>query len=386
MSALFTTMKLGPIELRNRIVRAAAFEGACPDGLPSQQLTDHHCAMAIGGVGMTTVAYAAVSEDGRTFSHQMWMREAIVAPLRELTGAVHKHGAAVSLQLGHAGCMADGKVTRQPVIAPSRVFNLYGLVMPRAMSEQDIAELVQAFVRSARMAREAGFDAVEIQAGHGYLISQFLSPFSNRRRDGYGGSPDKRGRLLSEVLRAVRDEVGKHLAIVVKMNLCDGFDGGLELPEAIEHARTAEREGADALVLSGGFASKTPMYIMRGDTPLKEMMAGERSVLKKVGLKLFGNWAIDSFPYTEAYFLDMAREVRAAVSLPLALVGGLRSRPTIDRVLDEGFELVAMARALIREPSFAERLRQSPTAESLCEPCNLCMATMYHGLQVCPEA
>ncbi|MBW2453684.1 MAG: NADH:flavin oxidoreductase [Deltaproteobacteria bacterium] len=384
MSKLFTPGKLGPLELRNRTIRSAAFEGMCPEGRPSEALVAHHRAMAAGGVGMTTVAYAAVSPDGRTFAHQMWMRPEIEDDLRRLTDAVHGEGGAAAIQMGHAGFMADRAVTGSAVLAPSRVINLYGLALPRAMTETDIEDLVAAFGRATTLARDAGFDAVEVQAGHGYLISQFLSPYTNRRKDRWGGNLEGRARLMGEVLRAVKAAAGPELAVIMKMNLRDGFDGGLEVEEAVEIARLAEREGVDGLVLSGGFSNRTPFYIMRGDVPLDDLIQGERNLLKKVGMMLFGKMVVRTYPFTDAYFLDLAEKLVGQVDVPLILVGGLKSRAVIDQVLDAGFDFVAMARALICEPDFVVRLAGVEPAVSRCEPCNRCVASMYHGEQRCP--
>ena len=380
MSQLFEPIDLGPLKLRNRVVKAAAFEGMCPGGRPSAALVEHHRAVAAGGVAMCTVAYASVSPTGRTFAHQMWLHGDIEAELRALTDAIHAEGAAASIQLGHAGCMADSRLGR--VIAPSRVPNLYGLTLPRPMTEHDIDELVSQFGAATAVAKACGFDAVEIQAGHGYLISQFLSPHTNRRRDTFGGSLENRARVLVEVLRAVRKQAAG-MAVTVKMNLRDGFRGGLELDEALEVARIAEREGVDALQLSGGFASKAPWYIMRGEVPWPEIMQGESRPLRKLGIGLFGRWMVTSMPLREAYFFGMAREVRRSVKLPLMLVGGLRTRATIDRVLAAGLDLVAMARPFIRDPAFMQQLKRKEAA-SECVPCNRCVASMYHGEQRCP--
>ncbi len=263
-SPLFTPLQLGPVELRNRTVRAAAFEGMCPDGLPSPSLLSYHRSVAEGGVGMTTVAYASVTRTGRTFAHQLYICADAVPALRELTDAVHREGAAASIQLGHCGNLADKDVNGCRSISASAKFTLFGLARPRAMTEDDIDELVQAFAQAVRLAAEAGFDAVEIQAGHGYLLSQFISPFTNSRDDQWGGSLENRARLACRVVSAVREAAAGKLAVVVKTNLRDGFAGGMELDEGVEVARMLEQAGADALVLSGGFVTKTPMYILRG--------------------------------------------------------------------------------------------------------------------------
>ena len=382
---LFTPVKLGPLELRNRTIRAAAFEGMCPDGLPSESLLRYHRSVAAGGVGMTTVAYASVTPTGRTFSHQLHMHDAAQPGLRRLTDAVHAEGAAASIQLGHCGNMADTKVNGQRPMAPSARLNLFGLALPRAMTAVDIEQLVQDFGRAVRLAREAGFDAVELQAGHGYLISQFLSPFTNRRKDQWGGSPQNRARLLLDVLEAAQREAAGRVAVVVKMNLCDGFSAGQDQEEGVEVARLLDRYGADALVLSGGFVSKCPMYILRGEVPLKELTAAQPELVRRMGLVLFGRLVVKAFPFEEAYFRHDALRVRQAVELPLIMVGGLRSLESMERALAEGFDALALGRPLIREPGFVARLQAGDTRPSLCEPCNKCMATMYYGEATCPE-
>ena len=384
-SPVFSPLKLGPLELRNRTIRAAAFEGMCPNGRPSPSLLRYHHSVAQGGVGLTTVAYASVNATGRTFSHQLVICADVVPALRELTDAVHREGAAASIQLGHCGNMADASVNGCRSVSASAVFTLFGLARPRAMTEGDIDALVQDFVDSVRLAAEAGFDAVEIQAGHGYLLSQFISPFTNRRTDHWGGSLQNRARLACRVVSAAREAAAGKLAVLVKTNLRDGFAGGMELAEGVEVARLLEQAGADALVLSGGFVSKTPMYVLRGEIPLKEMVAAQTALSRKLGLVLFGRLVVKPFPFSEAYFLDDALEVREAVKLPLVLVGGLKTLPTMEDVLGRGFEGLGMARALIREPDFVNRLKDGTSRESPCEPCNKCMASMYYAEATCPD-
>jgi 2,4-dienoyl-CoA reductase-like NADH-dependent reductase (Old Yellow Enzyme family) len=375
-SQVFTEGRIGPIKLRNRVIRAAAFENMCPGGAPGEELLGYHRSVAAGGVGMTTVAYATVSKDGLTYPNQIDMqRDDIVPGLKKLTDAVHSEGAAASIQIGHAGYFAEKKVIGRKPLGVSRVFCTYGLTYPRVMDEYDFAALTQTFVQAALRARETGFDAVEVQAGHGYLLSQFLSPYTNRRKDRYGGSLENRLRIPNEVLRRVREAVPQ-MALVVKTNLRDGFRGGLELDEAVEVAKSFENAGADALVLSGGFVSKTPMYIMRGEVPYKEFRRGQEGLAAKLGLVLMGRLLIKKYPFEEAYFINDARRVRQAVKLPLVLVGGLRRLETMQTAVGEGFEVVALARPLIMEPDLVRRMEKGEAAASACEPCNKCVGEM----------
>jgi len=381
---LFEPASLGPIKIRNRTIRSAAFEGMCPNGKPSDILIEYHTRLARGGIGMTTVAYASVTRDGLAFEHQLWMRKEIIPLLKDLTESVHREGAAVSVQLGHCGNMADSTVTGTKVLAPSRVFNLFGLTLPEAMNDAKIEGIADAFRESALIAKESGFDAVEIQAGHGYLISQFLSPYTNRRKDKWGGNLNNRARFLLLVVDKVKADIGNSLALVVKMNLHDGFEGGMEIEDALEIAKMLEEHGVDGLVLSGGFVSKCPMYIMRGETPLKEFISGSQSLIQKIGLALFGKFFVKSYPFSEAYFLEDAMKVRRVVKIPLVLVGGMRSLKKMEEVLESGIDFIGMARPLIIEPDFVNLLRTGKSVMSRCEPCNKCVASMYHGKVLCP--
>jgi 2,4-dienoyl-CoA reductase-like NADH-dependent reductase (Old Yellow Enzyme family) len=309
----------------------------------------------------------------------MWMRPEIVPALRRLTDAVHGEGAAASLQLGHCGYFADTRVIGGRPIGASRVFNTYGLSFPRPMTEADMERVVGDFAAAARLAREAGFDAVELHFGHGYLVSQFLSPFTNRRRDRWGGSLENRQRLALEVTRAVRAAVGPSFAILAKLNLSDGFAGGLELDESIETARALENEGLDGLVMSCGFVSRAPLYMLRGEVPFKQMAAVQKQWFARVGLYLFGKLLVQRHPYQEAFLLDEARRMRAAVRLPLMLLGGIKSRAGLERARAEGFELVGMARALLHDAALPRRLATGETDQSGCVPCNECIAEMDRG-------
>lgn len=362
-------------------MRAAAFEGMCPDHLPSRELVDYHVAVARGGVGMTTVAYAAIERSGLSFAHQLWLREEATRPLRDLTDAVHAEGAKVSLQIGHCGNMAKPSVAGGRPLAPSSLPNLYGPTWPRAMDRREIERVAKSFGTAVSLARDAGFDAVEVHAGHGYLLSQFLSPGTNRRTDEFGGSLDNRLRFLrmalSEARRAARDD----MAVIVKTNLRDGYRGGMELDEGVRVAKALEELGAHALVLSGGFVSRAPMYILRGAMPMRVMRRGMPWWMR-AGVAMVGERLVPEVPYREGYFLEDAAAVRGEVKVPLVYVGGAVSRAGIDSILGRGFEAVAMARALLREPDFVNRLA-AEDASSPCDHCNYCSARIYSTTMAC---
>lgn len=376
-SKLFTPVKLGPLTLRNRTIRSAAFESMCPGNKPSEQLLDYHRSVAAGGVGMTTVAYAAVTRSGLSFDRQLWMRPEIVSGLRRLTDAVHAEGAAASIQLGHCGNMSHKSICGCLPVGASSGFNLYSPTFVRGLRADELPEMARAYGRAVCLARESGFDAVEIHAGHGYLISQFLSPATNHRKDIFGGSLENRMRFMDMVMDEVMTAAGNDMAVLVKMNMRDGFRGGMELEESLQVARRLQQLGAHALVLSGGFVSKAPMYVMRGEMPIRSMTHYMTCWWLKYGVRLVGKWMIPSVPFREAYFLDDALKFRKALDMPLVYVGGLVTRQKIDEVLNDGFEAVQMGRALLNEPRFVNRMLMEENARCSCKHSNYCIARMY---------
>lgn len=376
-SLLFTPVTLGPLTLRNRSIRSAAFESMCPGNVPSPQLLAYHRSVAAGGVGMTTVAYAAVTRSGLSFDRQLWMRPEIVPGLRELTDAVHAEGAAASIQLGHCGNMSHKSICGCLPVGASSGFNLYSPTFVRGLRADELPEMAKAYGRSVCLAREAGFDAVEIHAGHGYLISQFLSPSTNHRKDEFGGTLANRMRFMEMVMEEVMTAAGNDMAVLVKMNMRDGFRGGMELDESLQVARKLQELGAHALVLSGGFVSKAPMYVMRGEMPIRTMTYYMTCWWLKYGVRLVGKYMIPSVPFREAYFLEDALKFREALDIPLVYVGGLVSRQKIEEVLNHGFEAVQMGRALLNEPDFVNRMRREENARCNCRHSNYCIARMY---------
>lgn len=376
-SLLFTPVTLGPLTLRNRSIRSAAFESMCPGNVPSPQLLDYHRSVAAGGVGMTTVAYAAVTRSGLSFDRQLWMRPEIVLGLREVTDAVHAEGAAASIQLGHCGNMSHKSICGCLPVGASSGFNLYSPTFVRGLRADELPEMAKAYGRSVCLAREAGFDAVEIHAGHGYLISQFLSPSTNHRKDEFGGTLANRMRFMEMVMEEVMKAAGNDMAVLVKMNMRDGFRGGMELDESLQVARKLQELGAHALVLSGGFVSKAPMYVMRGEMPIRTMTYYMTCWWLKYGVRLVGKYMIPSVPFREAYFLEDALKFREALDIPLVYVGGLVSRQKIEEVLNHGFEAVQMGRALLNEPDFVNRMRREENARCNCRHSNYCIARMY---------
>ena len=382
----FAPASLGPVSLRNRFVKAATFEGMAVDNQVSDRLIEFHRVLAAGGVGMTTLAYTAVSDDGRGAPAEIVVHRDALPGLTRLVAAVHAEGAAASAQLGHAGPVAAG--TGATGLAPSRIFSPLAMKFTRAVTDDDIARITDDFRTSALVLRDAGFDAIELHLGHHYLLSAFLSPGLNKRTDRWGGSVENRAAFPRQVTRTVREAVGRDMAVIAKLNMADAFPGGIWLDQSLEVARLLESDGVlDALELTGGGSLKNPMYLFRGEAPIEEMARAFPQPIR-TGFKLMGKRFLPSYPFEEAYFLAYARQFRAALDMPLILLGGVNRLDTVHTALADGFEFVAMGRALLREPDLLRRWQGGDLEESLCVHCNKCMPTIYSGTHcvlVAPE-
>jgi 2,4-dienoyl-CoA reductase-like NADH-dependent reductase (Old Yellow Enzyme family) len=369
--------RLGPIEVRNRIIKSATFEGLTPDHVVTDALVDFHRTVAAGGVGLSTVAYLAVSRDGCGTPNEIALSPTAVPGLARIAEAVHDEGAKVSAQIGHAGAVAAATGRRGR--SPSRTFSPLAMRFTKALTDAEINQVITDFADAATIVADAGFDAIEIHLGHGYLPSEFLSPSLNRRTDRWGGSLENRARLAREITQAVRERVDGRLAVLAKLNMTDGVPKGLWLNESLEAARLLEADGClDALVLTGGSSLQNPMYLFHGEPPVQELAATFPPALRP-GFRLAAGRFMRHYPYTEAYFAPMARQYVEALDLPIVLLGGINNRDTIERAMSDGFAFVAMARALLREPDLINRMIADEADEGLCIHCNKCMATIYTG-------
>ena len=373
----FAPARLGPVTLRNRIIKAATFEGMSPKGQVTDKLIDYHRAVAAGGVGMTTLAYCAVSKQGMGAPGEIVPSAKSSAGLQRFTDAMHALGPAVCMQLGHAGPVAAN--ARRRGLAPSRVFAPQAMKFTIAATDDDLTTVIRQFGDAARVAVDTGFDAVELHFGHGYLASSFLSPRLNKRKDGWGGTVTKRARLAREIAATVRAEVDGTVAVIAKLNMADGVKRGLDVDDSVEVARLLEADGhLDAIELTGGSSFQNPMFLFRGDAPVHEMAAMFPGAMR-IAFRLTAKRFMPAYPFEEAFFLPMARRFREALSMPLILLGGITRPETVRSALDEGFDFVAIGRALLREPDLVTRWQKGDESESLCIHCNKCMPTIYTG-------
>ncbi|MBB2993726.1 2,4-dienoyl-CoA reductase-like NADH-dependent reductase (Old Yellow Enzyme family) [Mycolicibacterium iranicum] len=374
----FSPVQLGPVRLRNRIIKAATSEGRSPKGLVTDDLIDFHRSFAEGGVGMTTVAYCCVSPQAASAPGQIVMNSDALPGLRTLTDAVHASGAGISAQLGHAGVVAPKKLTGVTALAPSRFINPTSFAYCREISRDGIAGVIDQFGEAARVAVDAGFDAVELHFGHLYLPSSFLSPLINRRRDEYGGDIDNRSRLVREIAQRVRDVVGNSIAVIAKLDMDDGLPGSIWIAEALRTVQLLDADATlDAIELTQGSSVYRPMYLFRGDVPVREFAEVMPPMLRP-GVRILGKGVMGSYPYEDMYMLPAARQfVPIMKNTKLILLGGITNRQHVETGIAEGFDFVAMGRALLREPDLVDKMVADPGTRSRCNHNNKCMVTVF---------
>ena len=378
ITPVLTPAPLGPVTLRNRVIKAATFEGMSPQGRITDALVDFHRAYAAGGVGMTTVAYCAVSMEGRGAPSEIVLRPESLPGLTRLAEVVHAEGAAVSAQIGHAGPVGNKRVTKAKALCASSGWSPLGTRFSAA-STDDIARITADFASGARLLADAGFDAVELHMGHHYLLNSFLSPRWNKRKDAYGGSLEARARLPREVATAVRETVGTRIAVTAKFEMTDAVPGGLWLDQSVPIAQLLESDGhLDALQLTAGGSLANPMFLFRGDVP-REEFSQTLPVYLRPAFKLVGKRFMPAYPFEESYFRPLARQFRSALSMPLIALGGINELASMEQALDDGFAFVALGRALLREPDLVNTLAQGQRTSSLCIHCNKCMPSIYSG-------
>lgn len=381
MSVLFESTNLGTMRLRNLIVKSATMENmATTDGLPTQETLRFYERLARGGAGLIITGYTYVNRVGQSAPLQHGAHsDAAMHEWGKITDAVHEAGASIALQIAHGGRQTQAHALggRQPV-APSALPNLLYFVRARAMTEEEIWQTIEDFGNAARRAKEAGFDAVQIHAAHGYLISAFLSPLSNRRRDEWGGSAERRSRFLREVYSAVREAVGPDFPVLCKLNVDDGVWIGLTPRDSFPIARRLAALGLDALEISAGIF-ETSLRMSRGGAPT-EIIARNRSPLVRLYLKIgFGiQWPFTRFK--EAYLLPYAVKLKPSLSIPLILPGGVRRPDLAEQILERGqANLIGMARPLIREPELPNKWLGGSCDTALCTSCNRCLGEIEQG-------
>lgn len=353
MSKLFEKSSINRMSLKNRFVRAATWEGlATPEGEVTSRLIEMMESLAGGGVGLIISSHSYVSPEGRGTPWQIGVyKDELILKLKEMTAAVHNNGGKIIMQLAHAGQYAE-KETGAPALAVSDS-GTFSERNVKIITRRDVHRLITCYSRAAKRALESGFDGIEIHSGHGYLLSQFLSPAYNKRQDEYGGSIDNRTRIHLQIYRGIREVVGRDFPILIKMNCSDFIENGITLDDSLQAARMFSRAGFDAIEISGGI-----------------IRTGKFSPSRP------GITTADK----EAYFKEFAREFKNKIKTPLILVGGLRSFEVADKIIaDEIADYISMSRPFIREPGLIDRWQKGDLLKAECSSCNLCFNPGFDG-------
>jgi len=379
----FSPGQINGMTLKNRIIKAATYEGMTRDGAPTEALLQFHLPMAQGGIAMTTIAYCATEADGRVSQDMLYMHESIRPELSRIVQALQAEGTKVSGQLSHCGYFTKNKAyTGKQLLGPSPGRNpmslAIGKLFVKEMVQADIDHLIESFVSGAAFMKSTGFDAIEIHFGHGYGLSQFISPKTNQRQDQYGGSLENRMRLPLQVLSAVRAAVGEDFPLLGKISMSDGVEGGIDYDDAVEIAAMLDDGGIDAIVCSGGTSSMNPMLMFRGDSLAEGLRENESNPLLKFGLKLIGAKLFKVYPYHDLYFLEQAKRIVERVNCKVVYIGGTSSRKNLDTIMEAGFDFVQIGRGLIFDPAFANNAEKDPNYQNGCTHCNRCAGRIEH--------
>jgi len=356
MNKLFDKTKINQMELKNRFVRSATWEGlANPDGSCSRKIADMMLELAKGQVGLIITSHAYVSQCGQGSIRQLGIYDdRLISGYKKMVEEVHKEGSKIVLQISHAGARALAQTKDSEAFGPSSL-KIKDVINCREITTSEILKMTENFKMAAVRAKKAGFDGVQLHGAHGYLLSQFLSPFFNRREDEYGGSIENRARLILEIIQAIRSELGKQFAILIKINSDDFIEGGFAQSEMVQVSALLESAGIDAVELSGGTGLKVSQY--------------SSSRISKIDSKR-----------KEVYYRDAAKLYKKKMSVPLILVGGIRSYEMAKELLEKNLaDYISLCRPLIREPDLIKRWQEGDIKRATCISCNKCFVPTRAG-------
>ena len=373
LSLLFEPGKIGNMELRNRFVRSATVECLCTeDGRVTDAYLRAYERLSRGGAALILPGNYYVNPLGHAYPMQPVVdRDEVIEDLRKVVSVVHEHGARIVEQLNHGGRQADPKLIGSRPVGPSPVRDKMTFVKPKQMTGREIEKTIDDFGESARRMKDAGFDGVQIHAAHGYLINQFLSAYTNRRKDEWGGSIENRMRFLVEVFRAMRARVGPDYPLLVKINGEDFAKTGVRPQECAAHCRKLEELGIAAIEVSGGIAEKG-LVTIKGDIPMDLLLQG-RSIFERAVMRVMEGSLKRRAAFKEAFFLPQAAMVKKSVKVPVLAVGGMRTRKKMEDVLEKSqADFISMCRPFIRQPNLVKLLERDGGDPISCTSCNRC--------------
>jgi len=363
LKTLFSPGKIGKVQIKNRIIRSATFTNmASEQGIPTEEQIEFYTTLAKGGTGLIITEITSIDQIGKNANAQLCLDDdSQIAGHKKLVDAVHEYsGVKIAPQLSHAG-RGSFNPQHQPV-APSPIQNIVTKKTPRELTIEEIREITKNFVSACRRAYESGYDLVQLNAGHGWLLSNFLSPFTNTRTDEYGGDTQKRTKILIEIYNQVKDEMGRKFPITLKLQTNDFIPEGLSLKEGVEIAKLLVDIGYCAIEASGGGFE----LVARGEKPYP-------SVVVKTA-------------EDENFFLPSVKELQQVKKdCPIILMGGVKNPLTAEKILQEKTaDFIAISRPLIYEPDLPNRWKNGDLSPPLCTHCNQCFGTIMGGSLHCP--
>lgn len=387
---IYEPYDLAGIRLKNRIIRSATHEGMADEkGFPTEKLADLYRKLAQGEAGAIITGFAGVQKNGKSHVYRMLMvdDDACIEKFAGVVRAAHEYGTPVILQIAHCGRQTRSRATGEKTVAPSAIKDkFFDEDIPQALTDHEIREIINNFVLAIERAKKAGFDGVELNAAHGWLLSEFLSPRTNRRHDDWGGTTENRFRIIAEIMKKAKEKVGDY-PVLVKINGHEGKKSGIKIEEAVRIARLLEASGCAAIEVSCGLL-EDGFYVVRGQVPtdaivtfvykFKKIPAFLRPFAKRLVPLLFPVIR----PLTQ-YNVAAAEAIKKNVSLPVIVVGGIPSRDAVSDIIDNNkADLVTMARPFIIEPDIVKKYREGKQRESRCIYCNYCfVATETHPLR-----
>lgn len=383
LERLLSPAKLNSLTLKNRIIKAATFESMLDNNSNiSDSCIAFHEKIAAGGTGMTTLAYCSPEADGRMVSSYMYVREEVIPQFKKLAEAVHKYDCKLSGQIAHCGAFSrNDNLQRKYPVGPmsqlSYIGAMQGIFYIQGMDQTLMKEVADAYAKTALIMKESGFDAVEIHFGHGYLLSQFISPVTNKRKDEYGGSIENRMRYPIEVLQAVRKAVGPSFPILGKITMYDDLKNGISLEDGLASAKILSDNGIDGIIPSAGTSSQNPMLLFHGDSILPGLLSYEKNPFTRLGMKMVAKTMFRDYPYHELYLKKAALKLKEIVSCPVIYIGGATTIESFEELMNDGFDFVQSGRPLLRDFDMPNHIKSlGKNYINGCTHCNQCAPLM----------
>jgi 2,4-dienoyl-CoA reductase-like NADH-dependent reductase (Old Yellow Enzyme family) len=379
MSVLFEKTAIKGMELKNRLVRSATHEGmADENGFPTEDLFKLYERLAQGGVGLIITGLSFVTRDGKSDAMKGIDSDEHIPKYRELANLVHKNGSRIAMQIVHSGRQTTEEMIKTQPIAPSAVKDNAFFTKPKEMTEQDIERVIEAFGQASRRVKESNFDAVQLHGAHGYLINEFLCPYTNRRKDKWGGRIENRMRFVKEIYKRCREHVGNEYPILIKISVYDNMKKGLKQEEGIMMAEMMADMGFDGIEVSCGIG-EDGFSSLRGDLPIDAIletwpMYKNKNAIFQFVIRHFGEKLLKPLPFTQAFNREVAGEIKNKVNTPIFLVGGMIDPAVMEDVIEKGdADYISLSRALINNPKFPNKIQAGSRELSKCVHCNLCI-------------